>query len=229
MSLLVSSNPVKQRKEIGMKSKLEASPAACSPVFAAGVPAAERAIGRRLRPCGLGGPRRPRGRRAYHSVGHRRLRRPGQRRRGQRPVGARRAGQVDRHGRPVPGSAGPLPRRAVEAVRRTDRRAARTAVRGLRCLPQGDRLPAPRRRGPADHARRLSCGPPGIRRRERRERVHGEVVRRRSGRHPADPAGRRGGGEEGPESRRGPDVPAFHGAASDDPADPRRGAWATCT
>ena len=39
------------------------------------------------------------------------------------------------------------------------------------------------------------------------QRVHGKVVRHRSGRHPADYQGRRGGGEEEPEDCRRPDVP----------------------
>ena len=47
----------------------------------------------------------------------------------------------------------------TQAVRRPDRRPGGAAISGLRRLSQGDRLPAARRRGPADHARRLPHGP----------------------------------------------------------------------
>ena len=74
-------------------------------------------------------------------------------------------------------------------VRRQGRRAARAAVRRLRRLQEGDRLPRPRRRGAPDHARRLPPAALRVRRRQGRQRLHGEVVRRRRARR-APAAGR---------------------------------------
>ena len=96
------------------------------------------------------------------------------------------------------------------------------AVPGLRRLSQGDRLPAAGRRGDADHARRLPRAAPRVCRAEGRQRVHGEGFRARSGRHQADPPGRRGGREEEPQDRRRADVPPFLRAPGPDPEDPRR-------
>ena len=112
--------------------------------------------------------------------------------------------------------------KALSGARRQDRRAKGSPIPGLRRLPQGDRLPAPRRHGPLDHARRVPGNAPRLRRAEGRERVHGEDVRARSGRRAADPPPRRGGGKEEPENRRRTDVPPLVRTTGDDPKNPRR-------
>ena len=109
-----------------------------------------------------------------------------------------------------------------QAVRRSDRRAQGAAVRRLRRLQEGHRLPRPQRRGHADQLRLLPPDATGIRREEGRERLHGEVVRpRRAGLAAAD-AGRRRGGEEEPQDRRRPAVPPQREPPGADQADPRR-------
>ena len=63
--------------------------------------------------------------------------------------------------------------------RRPGRRSPGAAVRGLRRLQEGRRLPGAWRRGHVDQLRLRPSSATGIRGAEGRERVHGEVVRRR--------------------------------------------------
>ena len=63
---------------------------------------------------------------------------------------------------------------------------------------------------------------PGLRRREGRERLHGEAFRGRSGRRAADSPRRRGGRKEEPQNRRRADVPPLLRPPGHDPENPRR-------
>ncbi len=118
--------------------------------------------------------------------------------------------------------------KALDAtVFRQGRRAAGAPLRGLRRLQEGDRLPAPgHRHRHADHLSGVPPSAPRLRGLQGRERVHGEVVRHRSGRRAARGQGRRGGEEEEPQDRRRPDVPPLGEPAGTDQADPRRRAGA---
>ena len=104
-------------------------------------------------------PARPRGREQHDPGGPDRLRRPGHRRGGQRPVRQERPDQAGGHGRRL---RGPAQRAATtnlqEAVRRPGRRARGPQVPRLRRLPEGDGLPEAGRRGDLRHARRPSAG-----------------------------------------------------------------------
>ncbi len=142
--------------------------------------------GRRRHP---GGPRR----RGQHDPGRPgRLRRPGHRRGGQRPVGQ--VGPIklvamadvfeDRLGLQL--------QRAREGVQRPDRRARGPQVHRLRRLQEGDGLPQARRRRHPDHPAGLPLGPLHLRDREGPEHLHGEAGHRRRADHPEDArAGRR--------------------------------------
>ena len=103
------------------------------------------------------------------------------------------------------------------------RRPAGAAVRRLRRLQEGDRLPRPgdvvlltthAAFRPMHFEYAVEQG---------RQRLHGEVVRDRRARRAPLAEGRRGVREEEPQGRRRLHVAALQGPAGDDPADPRRG------
>ncbi len=96
-----------------------------------------------------------------------------------------------------------------QSARREDGRAQGSAIRGLRRLPQGDRLPAARRRGDLDHALGLPPHALGIRRGKGRPRVHGEEFRLRPRRHAAGAPRGRSGAEKERQNRRRTHVPPF--------------------
>ena len=95
--------------------------------------------------------------------------------------------------------------------KRQGRRPARPPVPRLRRLQEGDGLPAARRRGHPGDAAGLPLGPFHLRDRQGRERLHGEAGHASTVLGAPDARLGRRGGEEKPEGRRGPDVPALRG------------------
>ncbi len=104
------------------------------------------------------------------------------------------------------------PQQPDRRVQGQGERGPRALFPRVRCLQEGDRLPRAGRRRAADDPLRLPADDVRVRGFEGRERLHGEILRRRCPQHAAAAQGRRGVGEEEPQGRRRLHVASLAGA-----------------
>ncbi len=114
-----------------------------------------------------------------------------------------------------------------EVVPQAGRRSRKAQVHRLRCLQEGDGLPAARRRSDPDDAAGIPLGPLYLRDPEGPQRLHGEAGHRGRAEHAEDAQARRRVPGTKPESRRRPHVPALRRPARALRSHQVRAPWAT--